>query len=194
MDALIERLTQLTIERQPFLTNEGILREARTIRFNVPRFGTKMLLDSIAQSLYPNLETFHICSLSKRPNNEHLWMRYAAKHTGYCLEFRNEEFFRAFEVRYTDVELDITKPSQFQPFFLFYKTKAWRKEEEVRIIGHRNAGPTIVFEPQLLTRLILGKEITSANAAKIRAWACGRNPPLVVVEEREIASAAAAKA
>lgn len=172
------------------MTNEGLARDARVIEVNERRFGTDLVLDSIARSLYPQLETFHIYSLSKRPDNQHLWERYAGKHTGYCLEFLNEESFQpAFEVRYGDIALDITNPEQFRPFFLFYKARLWSKEEEIRMITHRNTNAIVVFDPRLLTRLILGMKIAPTDAMRIRAWASERNPPLIVVNETEMSAA-----
>lgn len=185
--ALIQRLTEMTTERKVHLKNEPAM-DAKIIAFNVPRFGVKTLLDEMERSLHPHLETFHIYSLSKRPNNEHLWKRYAVGHTGYCLEFRTEGIFeQVFAVRYADnVALDITDDKQAEPFFLFYKTKSWSKEEEIRAIGHRSPDPTVYFEPHLLTRAILGSKIEPGNAAQIREWATDRDPPLVVVSESEI--------
>ena len=184
MDALIRTLTQLTVARKPFLTNKGHAQDAAIIEFNTRRFGSDVVLDRMAQSLYPQLETLHIYSLSKRPNNQYLWKLYAEEHTGYCLEFLNQQSLQpAFEVRYSNVALDITNSDQYRPFFLFYKKRAWSKEEEGRIIAHRSSNATVIFDPRLLTRLILGKKIAPANAATIRAWACKRDPPLTIVEE-----------
>jgi hypothetical protein len=86
-------------------------------------------------------------------------------------------------VRYGDIALDITDPEQIQPYFLFYKTNSWRKEEEVRMIAQQNSDATVIFEPRLLTRLILGRKIAPTDAATIRAWAGDRNPPLTIVPE-----------
>ena len=181
MNALIGTLGQLSAEAKPYLTNNGLARHAKILDFNARRFGTDLVLDRMAQSLYPLLETFHIYSLSKRPNNQHLWERYAGKHTGYCLEFLT--FQPASEVRYSDIVLDITNDAQIRPFFLFYKASSWSREEEIRMITHRSPDATVFFNPRLLTRLILGREIAPADEETIRAWVGERNLPLTIVKE-----------
>jgi len=185
LEALIMMLTQQTAAAKPFLNNQGLAHDAAVIDFNARRFGPGLVLSQIMPILYQQFEDFRIYSLSKRCDNLHLWNRYAGVHTGYCLAFRNDEaFLPAFEVRYKDIALDITDPEQLQPYFLFYKTKSWRKEEEVRMIAQRNADANVTFEPRLLTRLILGREIAPTAAATIRAWAGDRKPPLTILSER----------
>ena len=95
------------------------------------------VIESFEKGLTKEFETLRIYSLSKSPNNLHLWKKYAAKHTGYCLEFRNAgEFKDAKEVRYRDhFEVDVTGPAQLLGAFYYYKTLDWRKEEELRIAG-----------------------------------------------------------
>jgi hypothetical protein len=184
LQALIVMLTHETAAANPFLTNRGLARDAAIIDFHARRFGTDLLLRTMKDSLYPHLERWRIYSLSKRRDNLHLWKKYAGGHTGYCLEFRNEEpLGLAFKVRYNDIALDITDPAQLRPYFLFYKTKSWLVEEEVRIVASRNSDATVVFDPRLLTRLIFGRDITPANAGTIRAWAGDREPPLTIVSE-----------
>jgi hypothetical protein len=183
-EALIVMLTQRNAAARPFLTNQGLDSLKKQIDFDLRPFGTSGLLSMMKDNLYPLLERFRIYSLSKRCDNLHLWKEYAGNHAGYCLEFRNEEPFpRSFEVRYGDIALDITDPEQIQPYFLFYKTNSWRKEEEVRMIAQQNSDATVIFEPRLLTRLILGRKIAPTDAATIRAWAGDRNPPLTIVPE-----------
>jgi hypothetical protein len=184
LDTLVQSLTDLTAERKPFLTNKGHARDAAIIDYNVRRFGSKLVLERMAQSLYPELETLHIYSLSQRSDNLHLWEHYAGNHTGYCLEFLNEEpFGPAYEVRYNYFEMDISNREQFRPFFLFYKTKSWSKEEEVRMIAPRATDPNVFFDPRFLKRIILGKHMSAAHVALVRAWADERDPPLAVVDE-----------
>lgn len=167
-EALIQKLTEWNTERKAHLNTDEPANDAKIIAFNGRRFGANTLLKEMTRCLHPHLETFHIYSLSKRPNNKHLWMSYAAGHTGYCLEFRTEGTLeRVFEVRHTDFAIDITDPDQIQPFFFFYKTKSWSREEEVRIITHRTPDPIAYFEPHLLTRAILGAR--SSQCTRLRS-------------------------
>jgi len=39
------------------------------------------------------MEQFRVYSMTKRWNNLSLWAKYAADHTGYCLEFLNEGLY-----------------------------------------------------------------------------------------------------
>jgi Protein of unknown function (DUF2971) len=185
--ALIVVMNQLNATAKPFLTNQGLARDAAIIDFNVRRLGNDRCLSLMRRALDKFSGRFRIYSLSKRRDSLHLWKEYAGDHTGYCLEFRTEESFGPiFEVRYGDIALDITGPEQFEPYFLFYKTKSWQKEEEVRMIKQQNSDSTSTFDPRLLTRLILGSEIVPTDAATIRAWAGDRELPLTIVSELDI--------
>jgi hypothetical protein len=67
----------------------------------------------LTQSLNAELEGYHIYSLSKPYDSLSLWAKYAAGHSGYCLEFANDgPFFEyAKEVEYGDFALmDLTGP------------------------------------------------------------------------------------
>jgi hypothetical protein len=133
------------------------------------------------------LQRFRIYSLSKRWNNPHLWKKYGGNHTGYCLEFHNEEpFGPIFEVRYDDVALDITGPERSEPYFLFYKKKSWKDEEEVRMITQQGSDNRLFFDSRRLTRVILGREIERTDAATIHEWAGLRKLPLSIVSEDDV--------
>lgn len=184
IDKLIETLISDAVERRPHLTKRGLAFHARVVDYNVRRFGTELLLDRMRRSIEPLLTRFRIYSLSKRPDNLHLWTEYAAQHTGYCLEFRNHGFGPIWEVRYRDqIAVDITDPCQLQPYFLFYKTKKWFPEEEVRMINQQVSEAYSPFDPGVLTRVILGRNIAPINEAAIHAIAGRRNLPLPVVPE-----------
>jgi hypothetical protein len=187
IDALIDNLTDHAVETRPHLTNHGLAHHARVIDYNVRRFGTEAVLSQMRRSLEPLLTRFRIYSLSKRPDNLQLWAEYAARHTGYCLEFRNAGLGPIYEVRYQDdIALDITDDSQLQPYFLFYKMKKWQREEEVRMIKQQVSDAYSTFNPALLTRVILGGNIASSDETAIRAIAGRRYPPLSVVPEARI--------
>jgi len=186
-EALIATLVELSMEAKPFLTNRGLTTDAASIDFNVRRLGADTSLSMLKRSLDPLLQRFRIYSLSKRWNNPHLWKKYAGDHTGYCLEFRNEaRFGPIFEVRYDDVALDITGPERSKPYFLFYKTKLWKNEEEVRMILEQGSDSRLSFDPGRLTRVILGRDIERTDAVTIRGWVGLRNLPLSVISEHDM--------
>ena len=186
-EALIAVLIELNVAAKPFLTKQDLAKDAAIIDFNVRGLGTDMWLEMLKRSLDPMLQRFRIFSLSKRWNNPHLWKKYGGDHTGYCLEFRNEEpFGPIFEVRYDDVALDITGPERSEPYFLFYKTKLWKNEEEVRMITQQGSDSKVSFNPGRLTRVILGRDIERTNAATIRGWVGRRKLPLSIVSEDDI--------
>jgi hypothetical protein len=153
------------------------------IDFNLRKYGADFVIDAFETGLTKEFKRQRIYSLSKRPNNLHLWKKYAFGHRGYCLEFRNAEMFKDVkEVRYEDYfEADVAGPAQLLGAFYYYKTTHWRREEELRIVGRRSAGSgTIAFNPLLLTRIILGKKVTEEHQSLIREWAEKRVPSLRV--------------
>jgi hypothetical protein len=193
-EALIKVLIELNMTAKPYLTNQGLVTDAAVISHEVRRWGTGAWLDMLKRSLDPMLQRFRIYSLSKRWNNSHLWKEYAGDHTGYCMEFRNENpFGPIFEVRYDDVALDITGPERFEPYFLFYKTKSWINEEEIRMIGLQGSGSRVAFDPRRLTRIILGRGMKRTDVATIDGWARLRRIPLGIVSERDLHACAPLK-
>jgi len=110
---------------------------------------------------------------------------YASNHSGYCLEFRNHaQFGPVFDVRYrNEISLGITDPD-IGPEFFFYKTRAWLREEEVRMINRLNSPAIMALDPRFLTRIIIGKNITPAHEALVRAVADQRELHLPVVSQR----------
>ena len=125
--------------------------------------------------------------MSKRYDNLSLWAKYAGDHSGYCIEFANTGplFEHARDVMYEDsLFMDVTNREHTNGFWFFCKRPEWSNEEEVRMVLPRGKGSKVKFQPQWLTRLILGKNITEANEQVIRAWARQRNPELAVVKTR----------
>lgn len=179
----IRTLQTYFIKSQPPMTPSEEQYHRAVIDFNLRKYGTDFVIDSFEKGLTREFKTQRIYSLSKRPNNLHLWKKYACGHRGYCLEFRNTEVFKDVkEMRYKDhFEADVTGPAQLLGAFYYYKTTQWRREEELRIIGRRSADSgTIAFNPLLLTRIILGKKMTEEHQSLIREWAAKRVPSLRV--------------
>jgi hypothetical protein len=186
-ESLIAVLIELNMAAKPFLTNRGLTTDAGVIDFYVRHLGPDKWLEMLKRNLDPRLQRFRIYSLSKRWNNPHLWRAYGGNHTGYCLEFRNKDpFGPIFDVRYDDVALDITGPERSKPYFLFYKTKSWKDEEEVRMIRQQDSDSRLSFDAERLTRVILGRDIARTDAARIREWVRHRTLPLRVVSERDL--------
>lgn len=112
-------------------------------------------------------------------------IRLGAKQTGYCLEFaRAEVFVDVRDVVYEPLPpYDLTDLSEAtSSSWFFYKHREWSNEEEVRLVlPRRLGGPIFQLDPQILTRVILGEDMTQANADRIRDWGSRRNPPVPVV-------------
>ena len=114
-----------------------------------------------------------------------LWALYADRHQGYCLEFENVGplFRNAKDVNYRDskeMAILATDPGLEDGDFFFCKTLEWQCEDEVRLLFPRNLGDKVRFNPEWLTRIILGKAMSEENRTKIRAWANERKPKLTV--------------
>lgn len=152
------------------------------------QFPTKSeLLHRMETQLHEHTQGFHIYSVGRSWDNAHLWKEYAGDHAGYVLEFRNEpSMWKAFEVRYDDVVVDVTRPEASNPHFLLYKNRQWHKEDEVRLLGLRDFESRITFDPGLLTRAIFGRNIQPCHAATIREMASRRSSPLRIVSESDL--------
>lgn len=170
------------IRRHPDLPPEAQEREATRIRSLVQIHGPEPLQRMMVESLNAKLQDFRIYSLSKRCDNLMLWAKYAANHSGYCLEFAKEGCFAsACEVAYGDYTRDVTDLEQRgNPFFFFCKRQEWSNEEEVRVLLMRGSSPIVRIDPRWLTRLILGKDMSDAHRKLIREWAKEREPELAV--------------
>jgi hypothetical protein len=169
LDQIARFLLEKFVDNNPGLPDQDYVRAAMEIAYNTPRLGTDVLLREMAKCLNSELETVRIYSLSRRYDNMSLWAKYAANHTGYCLEFINEGLFSfAYEVSYDEtVTMNVTDPEQVNANFLFYKSKEWSNEEEVRIVAPRGSQAIIQFDPKLLTRIILGKNMAESHRKKI---------------------------
>jgi len=125
--------------------------------------------------------------MTTRCDNEYLWTEYAAGHAGWCLEFANQDLFMfAHQVIYDEErKIDFGSPSDEQEWkFLYRKTLRYVPEEEVRIFKFSRGQPhTTAFEPSLLKRIILGKNMPDEDQRIIREWCQFRVPALLTVDE-----------
>jgi len=184
-DQMVSFLLKDLVRREPWLPIAALEKEELILRHNIRRLGAEWFIREMAALLNLQMEEFRIYSLSKRFDNLNLWAKYAAQHSGYCLEFVNEGplFEQAVEVIYSEcAPMDINDPAQRTGFFLAYKRPEWSNEEEVRLIARRRSSNKIRIDPRWLTRLILGKEMSPANESLIREWASQRQPNLSVVK------------
>jgi Protein of unknown function (DUF2971) len=113
-----------------------------------------------------------------------LWAKYAANHTGYCLEFANEGplFAHTKEVTYGDsIEMDLNNSEHRSGYWFFNKRQDWSNEEEVRLVLPRGNPCKVRIEPRWLTRVILGKNMSSTNQQLVCKWAEQRKPKLTVI-------------
>lgn len=133
-----------------------------------------------------DLASRRVYSLTTRWDNLKMWAQYANNHKGYCLEFLNDPndplFGMARAVIYDDsYELDLLRDEHSSPVWYVFKHPDWRCEQEVRIVLPRKfGGPIFTFSPHLLTRVILGRHMSSEDVGKIRDWASRREPQLDV--------------
>jgi hypothetical protein len=87
------------------------------------------------------------------------------------------------EVTYGDAtEMDVQNREHRSGYWFFCKRKEWSNEEEIRLVLPRGKGRKVKIEPQWLTRLIVGKNMTEVHRKTIREWAKERQPELIVIE------------
>ena len=173
------------IRRHSVLALNELQKEELKIRTSIRIQGLEWFQRELSKLLNAQIEEFRIYSLSKRFNNFSLWAKYAADHTGYCLEFANEGllFEKAVEVIYGEyAAFDLNDANRRDAIFLVHKRPEWSNEEEVRLILPRGKGSTVKMnDPRWLTRVILGMRTSDAHEQQIRGWAKERKPELTVV-------------
>jgi len=173
----------------PTLSDAGYHARWNGLMKHISQVGDLQLLEMQEKALHRHLVQNRLFSLTKRPDNLHLWQEYADNHTGYCLEFRNQGpvFSKAFEVRYQDrIEIDVADEAKVNPWFYFYKTPKWKEEEEVRICMQRDENPIVTFQPRLLTRIILGNRISVEHEDVICGLVAQRQERLLIVRESDV--------
>jgi len=160
---------------------------ARRIDEVAASLGIDMMLDIATTMLHDLMTKFFIYSMSKRWDNLSMWEWYGSKHTGYCLEFlRSGIFGGAREVVYdTSLVMDFTDPAHRSANWFYYKSPDWSNEEEIRtVLPRRLGGPVFRLDPRLLSRVILGKDMSAHDVERVRQWSAARVPPACVVSTR----------
>jgi hypothetical protein len=177
------------INQNPVLALDLLQAHTARIRADIQSKGLEWFNRELSRILNRNMEKFRVYSLSKRFDNLSLWAKYAADHTGYCLEFANEGPLFAehtMEISYDDyAPFDVVNPEKRDARFLVHKRPEWSNEEEIRLIRARDSDPPeTMIEPRWLTRIILGKGMKEEARKQIREWAKIRQPELVVAQAR----------
>jgi len=180
LDKICTFLYDMFILNNPGLPSTTYQLTKAQIEYNSARFGPDVLLKEMSKALQNEFMTVRIYSMTKRPDNMALWAKYADNHKGYCLEFANSGLFSAaHEVVYGNTtDIDPTDQDTINSYFLFEKTLDWLTEEEVRLVTPRGAEPIINFDPNLLSRLIIGQQMSDANIKVIQEWVNLRSPKL----------------
>lgn len=174
--------------RHPHLTLEQRADKCGEVDWLVRRLSPEDLQRQLADALYERTEGTYVFSMSKRWDNEMMWAKYSDNHRGYCLEFTKVGIFDLVRpVNYYNgepLEFDIRRGHDDVAFaWTHYKSDEWDKEEELRLVQPQMApGPVFNIEPQALTRILLGTDISAADKAQILEWAEQRNPRLTVAQ------------
>lgn len=189
---LLMRFLMRSFEREHALRGRGwVDRELKRMQVALSELEKDGLLALLSKSLFRESNRNRILSLSLRPDIEDLWERYGDHHRGYCLEFHNEEVFKqeAFLVHYSNDEyvLDVTDEHAVTAHFFFHKTTHpvdWSVQQEVRIVRFPRGQPaTQAFNPRLLRRIILGRDMPSDLRSKIRETAGRRALPIIIDDD-----------
>jgi hypothetical protein len=167
------------VRRNPVMALDLLQKHESTIRMSIGLHGLDWFQRELSKILNAQMEQFRVYSLSKRFDNLSLWAKYAAGHTGYCLEFLNEGalFENTFEMVYGEyAPFDLNDSNNRSASFLAHKRLEWSNEEEVRLLRARGSGPQVKIEPQWLSRIILGKNMSLDHQKQIRESAKFRQP------------------
>jgi hypothetical protein len=171
------------IKRNPVLALDLLQHHEAHLRMSLRLHGLNWFMSRLSEIMNAQVETFRVYSLSTRFNNASLWAKYAADHTGYCLEFSNEGplFNNAVEVVYGEyAPFDLNDAENRTASFLVHKRQEWSNEEEVRLIRARGSAAQVRIEPRWLTKIILGMKMSEENERQIRKWCKQRQPELAV--------------
>ena len=93
--ASVGKFIKTLLRLRPAMSPDEEQYHRRVFEYNLPRLGgADWVIQSFENGLPKHFQNQRIYSVSKRPNNLHLWKKYAAGHTGYCLEFRTDGVFK----------------------------------------------------------------------------------------------------
>lgn len=140
-------------------------------------------------------EKVGVCSLSENNDIDYMWKKYAAEHSGYCVEYELDNYEHAKDLlpviyedeRQTNIVMTLVANfigqliisfsnkqikadiSQYLRLFLTKYTK-WEYQNEWRVLGDANGKPSA---PKI-SRIIVGKYASAENKNKIKEF-CNKN-------------------
>lgn len=141
-----------------------------------------LLLRTIRQSVEQIRKQMGIFCMTTKRDDILMWSHYAYAHTGFCMEFKTENFSseRPRSVDYPPDRpcLNLIVPPDKEDIELALLTKAanWKYENEWRIVDHRNGPGVQPYPPEALTGVILGCRISPKNRQRITQWCKARDP------------------
>ena len=126
---------------------------------------------------------FGVVCFSRKPNNPTMWAHYANNHRGICLGFEDfsdanyPDVLMSGEVKYQK-DLPVVRyfgeePKKMIYNIFFNKFEDWKYEQEFRLVA--DAGVTLAFNPAVIKEVILGKDIESAVAERVRQLVAERS-------------------
>lgn len=161
--------------------------------------GISNQIKTLILGAYEARQKMGICSLCEDSNNEYMWENYAAKNSGYCVEYDFSDFKtpnQLFPVIYqdereTNIVMSIVtnfigqmifgmsnhqiQPDTSQYLRLFItKYKQWEYQNEWRLLGDANTR----FPALKIKRIILGTDVSQENREAISRYCVENNIPL----------------
>jgi hypothetical protein len=187
-------LYELYLKKYPELSKEEIL--LRVKKLIKKREGGNDLQEILRGSRERLRKMLGIYGLSEKKDNILMWVHYAKRHSGFCLEFDvNNEFFalhsRTIKVDYKAI-LPILNVLQLNTYpkgelgtKLLTKAIDWKYEQEWRIVDHVKHSGTQNFPEDALIGVILGCRISLQNKENLFRWCSKRKHPPTIYEARE---------
>lgn len=189
LDKLIEQ------HRDLMKRERGHMDEDASHRFTLDFINDKFSLNNaektwsfLDQDLISAISKVGMLCLSAVQNNVLMWSHYAAKHTGFCIEFDaspgNSFFSDARKVRYQEsypsirafeeighIDLESTQAA------LLSKSKDWAYEQEYRILMPRGPGSR-PYPKERMRSVAFGCNMKQEHKEKIRNWVLQRDHPI----------------
>ena len=156
-------------------------------------------IEALILGAYEARQKMGICSLCEDSNNEYMWENYAAKNSGYCIEYDFSDFKTSNQLfpviyqdeRETNIVMSIVanfigqmifgmsnhqiQPDTSQYLRLFItKYKEWEYQDEWRLLGDANTR----FPAPKIKRIILGTQVSKENKEAIYRYCKENNIPL----------------
>lgn len=158
--------------------------------YGLNTFGQEAVMEKLREVLYKELDQrFGVYSLTNRVNNMALWAHYGNDHKGYCMELQNAGLFslahdviyEKLQIRKLSTPIDHKKMSREFCEDLFTKAVEWNYEEEVRIVLRPGFH---FFTPEVLTSVMLGKDMPDEHIRQIAEWVSQRKLSVVLKKAR----------